>query len=449
MRCCNLLIILALTIFVQISTADVDNIDFGGEFLFEYFWGNEFDVTPDFNDEINFFRGELDVWLQVDLEDNIMFKIALEADRKPNPMEFGNYNRLLSNNYNFELFAEEAYIKASDILSSGFFVTLGRQFINYGDDPNSGEFNSWWGSGLIIADSNAYDPLLLSQLGEYEIDPFDAIVVSYQTEFTSLDILHAGDLGDNAFSPTNVMDNDATLSALYASYFGIENHQFDLYAALSDQDGTAGTLGFDGEKLIVGGRSAGDITEEIAYKAELAYQFEDNNKNTNSEADAFNLQAGLNYHPNLILNPNIGLLYSFLQQDGLENSMSGFSSPFKGKVYGELFEGLARFMDRGGNVNPFTNMHILNFSGGFEPVKDIALSLDLYFFFLDEELAALAGDTDEDAGFEIDSQIDYQFNDNLRTFFGGGVFIPGDAVEEIFLNDDEAYFVRAGFKVSF
>ncbi len=449
MRCSNVLIFIALTLFGQISIADVDNVDIGGEIMFEYFWGNEFDLRPDFNDEINFFRPELDLWLQVDLEDNIMFRIALEGDRKLNSMEFGNYNQLLNNDYNFELFAEEAYIKASDILSSGFFVSIGRQFLNYGDDVNSDDFNRWWGPGLIIADSNAYDPLLLSQLGEHEIDPFDAIVVSYQTEYTSFDLLHAGDLGDNFISPNKVIDNDATLSALYASYFGIENHQFDLYAALSDQDGAPGTIGFDAEKWIIGGRSAGDISEEIAYKAELAYQFEDNNKNVNLEADAFNLQAGINYHPNLNLRPNFGLLYTFLQQDGLDHSMSGFSSPFKGKVYGELFEGLTRFMDRGGNVNPFTNMHVLNFSGGFEPVNDIALSLDLYFFFLDEEIDALTSTSDEDAGFEIDSQIDYQFNDNLRTFFGGGVFIPGDAVEEIFMDDDEAYFFRAGFKVSF
>ncbi|MGC9328522.1 MAG: hypothetical protein ACP5I1_12875, partial [Candidatus Hinthialibacter sp.] len=155
-------------------------------------------------------------------------------------------------------------------------------------------------------------------------------------------------------------------------------------------------------------------------------------------------------HPDLDYKPNLGFLYTYLQQDGYEWAMSGFNSPFEAKTYGLIFEGLAKELGQDDPFNPFTNMHIFNIYGGFNPLNNVALSLDFYYFLLDEKITAPDGKkSKDDAGMEFDSQIDYQFNQNLNTFFGGGVYIPGDATEEVFGEDDQAYYLRAGVKVTF
>mgnify|MGYP000852738842 CR=1 FL=1 len=448
------------------SQAAIDNIDIGGDFMLEYFFGeNTVDLNDDVKDETDFLRTEFHLWFQADLDDNVMARISLEGDRALNQLQPG-LNTLNAGTFgDLEIFIEEAFIKVMDIGGYGFSISAGRQFLNYGDDPLADNFNQWWGPGFIIADSLTNDPLLLAQLGSYEIDPFDAIVLSWENEMYRVDVMHARDYEDNLGGPNFHTNDDATLWAIYGSYFGLENHQIDLYVTYNDQNNqfdlvngqlySLGSIGFEGEKYIVGARAAGDITEEVAYKAEVAYQFEDNSINSNLEADAFGAQAGINYHPGLEYNPNVGFIYTFLQQDS--DLWNGFSAPFEGKTYGLLFEGLAKYVSVGQNLIgapsqiAFTNMHVFNLNGGFEPMEDVAWTLDFYYFLLQDDLGLNISD---DAGFEVDTQVDYRFNDNLTTFLGGGVYIPGDSVDELYnaagLGDaDEAYFFRTGVKVAF
>lgn len=439
------------------SQAAIDNIDIGGDFMMEYFFGdNTVDLLSDADDEIDFIRTEFHLWFQADLDDNVMARISLEGDRALNQWQYNPTTASLGLNTlvpgtvgDLEIFIEEAFVKVKDIGGYGFSISAGRQFLNYGDDPLADNFNQWWGPGFIIADSLTNDPLLLAQLGSYEIDPFDAIVLSWENEMYRVDVMHARDVEDNLLGNNGTFTNDdATLWAIYGSYFGFENHQIDLYATFNDQNSGnsgMGSIGFDGEKYIIGARAAGDITEEVAYKAEVAYQFEDNSINSNLEADAFGAQAGINYHPGLEYNPNVGLIYTFLQQDG--DSWTGFSAPFEGKTYGLLFEGFAKIVPASiASPVSFTNMHVFNLNGGFEPMEDVAWTLDFYYFLLQDDLGLNISD---DAGFEVDTQVDYRFNDNLTTFLGGGVYIPGDAVDDWLGTDDEAYFFRTGVKVAF
>ncbi|MBD3265214.1 hypothetical protein GF373_00970, partial [bacterium] len=196
----------------------------------------------------------------------------------------------------------------------------------------------------------------------------------------------------------------------------------------------------DGESYILGGRVAGDITPDFAYKGEVAYQFQDNNIAAGPEADAFAGQIGINYHPEYNMNPNIGFIYTYLQED----NGSGFIAPFDGKTFGMIHEGLYKVYNGAGG---FTNSHVFNVNGGFEPMQDVAWTADFFYFMADDDIA---GTNEDDGGFEIDSQIDYQFNEYLRTFLGGGVYFPGDAAEAAFgNNDDQAYFFRTGMKVNF
>ncbi len=444
-----------IMMFGAVAYADIDNMDIGGDLMLEYFYAQEFDLNDAADDETDFIRSEMHLWFQADLDDNITARISLEADRALNNDAGGglaSVNRIDQTGIgDLDVFLEEAFVKWADINASGFTLSAGRQFLNYGDNPHADDYNRWWGPGFIIADSRTNSPLLLTDLGSYEIDPFDAVVVSYETEMSRVDAMHARDVEDfyTNQGPRTGASDDATLWALYGSYFGIEGHQLDVYFTYNDEDILPGAIGFRGQKYIVGGRAAGDLTEEVAYKAEVAYQFEDREVAGVDEVDALGAQVGMNYHPNVDREPNIGVIYTFLQQDGNDNVPSGFSAPFEGKTYGLIAEGLTKTYGGPGAVNPFTNMHVINVNGGMLLTDSVAWTADFYYFLMQDDIV-IGNQAEDDGGFEFDTQVDYRFNDNLTTFLGGGVFFPGDAPEAAAGgNDDEAYFVRAGVKVDF
>ncbi|HQH73326.1 MAG TPA: hypothetical protein PK360_14730, partial [bacterium] len=67
------------------SQAAIDNMDIGGDFMLEYFFGdNTIDLNNDVDDEIDFLRTEFHLWFQADLDDNVMVRISLEGDRAMN-----------------------------------------------------------------------------------------------------------------------------------------------------------------------------------------------------------------------------------------------------------------------------------------------------------------------------------------------------------------------------
>jgi len=414
------LLTLAACLAMSPAYADIDNMDIGGSIMAEYFFSSELVGT---DSETDFLRTEGMLWFQADLDDNVMARISIEFDRAMDSSQGWGRNDLAASSFggfdNLDLFLEEAFVKVADIAGSGFTFTVGRQFLNFGDDPNADNFNRWWGPGFVISDSDPMSPGSLAQLGSYEIDPFDAVVVSYEMEDFAISGIYARTIEDY----DSFVNDDSAVTALYGSYFGIEGHQIDQYVAWEDNNiGSSNTLVF-------GGRASGDITPDFAYKAEVAYQMDDDNLNPAAEVEGLAIQAGINYHPEFEYNPNIGLLYTFLEGD------NGDGPRFMdGKTYGLLADSFA--------WGQLTNAHVFNLNGGFEPMESVAWTADLYYIIMDDDLPVT---NDDDGGFEVDSQIDYRFNDNLTTFLGGGVYFIGDA----YGRDDEAYFFRTGLKVAF
>ena len=457
MKKISVLTFAAFFAFGAFAYADIDNIDIGGDIMMEYFFSDNIDLNTSKSapDESDFLRMEAHLWFQADLDDNITARISLEVDREYSQTNIGHTNVAVKDDSgmgDLGVFLEEALIKVANIGGSGFSIAAGRQFLNYGDDPLSeDQFNTWWGPGFIIADSNSASTLRLSDLGSYEIDPFDSVVGSYQTETARVDLIYARDVEDfytnrNGPGPGPNTNDDASMWALYGSYYGIEGHQLDLYFTWNreERNSVNGNLGFDGDKMIIGGRAAGDLTEAFAYKAEIAYQFEDSDTMNRADNDALAGQLGINYHPAVDYEPNVGLIYTYLAED---NNGIGFAAPYEGKTFGLITEGLVKFaMLNTGLGNDFTNMHVFNLNGGLLLNEDVAWTLDLYYLMMDDDDSK----GDDTIGFEVDTQIDYRFNDNLTTFVGGGVFFPDDAAENAAgNNDDEALFFRAGVKVNF
>lgn len=451
MKKVTLLAMAALLCFGAAAQADIDNLDFGGDLMVEYFFSDNVDRNDNNEDQTDFFRMEAHIWMQADLDDNIMARISLETDRAFNSIGVNQNTNNLANqgSDDLDVYLEEAFLKIQGVWGSNFNFSAGRQFLNYGDNPYADNYNGWWGPSFIFGDARTNDPLVISQLGSYEIDPFDAIVAQWEGEMFQVDLAYAIDAEETiGLSPGS--DNDASTLLLYGSYFGIEGHQLDLYFNMTEQDnpGAFGTLGFDGEHYIVGGRAAGDLNEAFAYKAEVAYQFQDMTLAGAQEFEGFAAQAGVNYHPDMNYNPNVGFMFTYLDED--QNGL-GFVSPYEGKTFGQLAEGVVKLASlQNSGLAAFTNMMVFNLNGGMEFSENVAGSLDLYYFLMPEEVVNVGtGQRDDDGGFEFDGQIDYRFNDNLTSFLGGGVLFPGGALEDATGEDDEAFFVRTGMKVQF
>jgi hypothetical protein len=434
----------ALMSFAPAVNADIDNMDIGGDVLFMYYNSDNQDLNDNAGDQTDFFRTEAHLYFQADLDDNITARISVEADRALNQNSVVGNNGLIGvNSDDLEIFLEELFVQWHNALGSNFNVSAGRQFLNYGDNSHADDFNGWWGDGFIFSDARAASPLTLNALGTYETDPFDAIVVQYEADSATVDVAYYID-SEELVSGAAGNDGDAQGILIYGQYFGIEGHQIDLYYNYNEQkDLAGGALGFEGEQHVIGGRAAGDIMPTLAYKLEFSYQFQDQDAAAALETEGFAVQGGLNYHPDMAYNPNIGVIYTLFEED----NGSGFASPFEGKNYGLLAEGFVRSSAIGGFGN-FTNMSVINVYGGLEFTEKLAGTLDLYYFLLDDDFPAVGGD--DSGGIEVDAQLDYLINNNMTTFIGGGVLLPSDAFENAAGgNDDEAYFVRTGFKVNF
>jgi Alginate export len=480
--------IMALVAFMcaapGLSFADINHMDIGGSLDVYAFWSeNTIDfnddgdwMSPDADDQTDFLRLNARLWFTADLSDDVMVKISLEADRAfdsvisggdatADSVLFASPNT--SKTEDLDIFIEEAFMTFSQIYGTCATVKIGRYYMNYGDDAGSEElFNTWWGNSFILGDAQAFAMPDLSIQGTIEADPFDAVAVSFDMDTWLLDV------GMAKAAETTYQDEDADLWFAYMQYVGLDNHQIDAYALYTTIDGDLVVGGDDIriDQYTLGVRVAGDINEQFAYKAELAYNFGDiDYPGSNGDIDGLAGQLGINWHPESDCNGDLGFMYTYLEGDadaGQQADFEGFVAPWENKMYGEIADVLVR-----------TNMHVFNLYGGVDLREDIRLSSGLFYYLLadDDFDTPLLGQfgyfgggltDDDDLGWEWDVYLDYQFNEEVTAQLAAGVFLPGDAIEDSYfdwysegqsgpikygeLNDsDEAIFFRGSVKVNF
>ncbi|MFH1741808.1 MAG: alginate export family protein, partial [bacterium] len=446
-----LTLIAAFAMVPGIARADISNMDIGGDMMMMFFWG---DNLEDFNDsgtvqdeEREFFRTEAHLWFQADLEDNVMARISVEADRDWDGNDNNNdLDRAAA--ADLDVFLEEAYIQIANIYDTSLSIMAGRQFLNFGDNENADDFNGYWGGSFWFGDGIDSSPAELQDLGTWEVDPFDAIVLEWDLDTAIIDVFYGAQNED-----TSGQDLDVQYYGINGSYIGWEGHQLDvyfLYDSLDFDKHPAGDLG-EINDFLLGVRLAGDcIPDELSYKAEVAYHFGDiedsfgvfglgTDPTQDGDIDGFGVEVGINYHPDMDYNPEIGFIYTWLEGDDnnpMDEDFEGFGAVFENKYYGQI-------------ANDFvnTNAHIFHLTAGADLNEQWSLDSDWYYFLLDEDdtfhlegtLPGLA--KNDDLGFEWDLQLNYTFNESVGAFGGAGVFFPGDAIDDLTMGcDDEAYF---------
>lgn len=370
------------------------------------------------DDDDNFFRTEAHLWFEADLTDEVMTRISIETDRDWHTVEGEGSNNGL------DTFIEEAYIQMGYLYDSAFSAKLGRQFITLGD-------------GFIIGDGNPVSEASLNTKGEYETDPFDAILVWYDAEDWVLKLLYA-----QAFE-SRVMQDDTRFYTAYWTFTGIEEHVIDLYFVYADIESSAVLAVYDpalvsADVYAAGGRLAGSFYENFTYKLEALYEFgEVDYGGTDGDISAWAAEAGLKYAFDAEYNPWLGFTYVYESGDDDlgDTDTESFISLFEDRTYGEIFD-------------PWTssNVHVFNLSGGFDLNEDLALYAKYYYIMAAED--EVYGDED-DIGHELDVYLDYMFSEETSAMLAGGFAAPGDAVENVYGSDDTAWFFRAGVKVEF
>jgi hypothetical protein len=436
-RITTILCALALVCFAGTAMAE---LDIGGDIKVLGFYGenvadfNDDGSTFGFDDQDDFIRTEVHLFFQADLSDNVTTKVSLEADRDwdyDTESFDDDFSRVIPvSESDLEIFLEEAWIKMAYIYDSAFNVTIGRQFIEFGD-------------GFVVGDSSPGSEMFLLDKGEYEVDPFDAIHVAYDGDDWILNLLYAKVL------ETRVVDEDADVYGAYFSYMGWEDYVLDLYFLMHNTE-TAFVIptgapapgvwtwdNFDAEVYALGARFAGTPMDGLSFKLEGVYEFGDIQP-ADMDIKAWALEAGVKYMFDADYNPFLAFTYVYESgdDDPADDDYETYLSLFENRTYGEIFD-------------PWTssNIHIFNLGGGFDINEELAFSAQYYYFMLDEEDAW--GADDEEAGHEIDAYLDYQFSEETSAMVAAGVFMPEDAVEDRFGDDDAAWFVRAGVKVEF
>lgn len=427
------------------ASADLNNLDIGGDVkVMAVYTENVMDFNDDglvipvvnmnYDDQDDFLRVEAHLWFQADLSDNVTAKVSVEVDRDweadvenipdANPVSLA----ISAARDDLNVFLEEAWIQMAYIYDTPISIKLGRQFIELGD-------------GFVIGDGNPLYPFFLNVLGEYEVDPFDAVLVWYDGDDWVLNFMYAKLYESRQLD--NIYSGDMDAYSVYFTYSGVEGYEFDLYFIMENWDWVplASLIvggGNGAEIYAVGARVAGEPVEGLNFKLEGLYEFGEVDLGTNvsPDIDAWAVEASLKYVFPVEYNPFLSFTYVFMSgQDANDSDLENYILLFQNRVYGEIFD-------------PYTNlgnMHIFNLGAGLDISEDIAISAQYYYFHTDDEGIWV----DDDAlGHEVDAYIDYQFSEETSAVLAGGFFLPEEAVDDTF-GDDTAWFVRAGVKVEF
>ncbi len=469
------------------SYAAIDNLDIGGDVRTLAVWtDNAVDLADDPDDQNDFLRLEAHVWFEATLADNVKAKVSFEVDRDWDSIatiegEETGSEGLFNSSGDLNVFLEEAWIKIAYIYDSFLSLTLGRQFIQFGD-------------GFIIGDSQPNTPQNITNQGDWEQDPFDAVVANMDWDTIVLDLVFAKAVEERE------ADGDSDLAGMNLAFSGLEGHVFSLYYwFLRSEDAQYARYDkvpdANREDLhVIGLRGEGEFfVPGLTYVGEFAYQFgslDDVDQDYDYDEEYFDVRsddisawaahAGLMYRPEMELSPFFGFDYYFLSGgDDYYDDEGEWRQVFENHTYGEIAENWIA-----------SNVHIFNASLGLDNIMDgkWAVALKYYYFLLVEEEAYSTGyaslptagpgygyydkvassssryypyaDTpylngeDSDLGHEIDLYVTYNFSESLVAKVAGGIFIPGDALEvydggEGWEDADEAVFVRGEVAVKF
>lgn len=359
----------------------------------------------------------------------------------------------------------QSYIEINEAFGAPLRLRLGRQELSFGSE---------W---LIGNNDYATAPL-------YGLS-FDGARFTYAAEPFTIDAWWTK-LAER--SPLE-QDGDTDFAGIYASFAGIENITLDAYALwLRDASAVADTylvpLGQWIEDLVdvddygrtnlytVGLRGAGTLGA-FDFEAEAAYQFGDAAHtgglfvplvygDDGAEYGAWGVNAEAGYTFDMAWEPRVFAAYAFLQGEDnrdlsfgewLEAQINPFYQGKASTSFNRLFSD--KYYSLALDAGDFSNMHVFRAGVSGSPTEKLELSIDAAYYMADEsfdapihwdlgrfmdnyrwrlplfpDLSFWTEENDDDLGWEVVLEANYQYTEDLYFAAGWSHIFPGDGLED-------------------
>lgn len=357
---------------------------------------------------------------------------------------------------NDQIMLDLGYVELKEFLYQPLTLTIGRQELKYGNglivgDPDTNSFVS----STDLSVSNFADLSLRKS--------FDAVKAVLDFSPWTLDLVYA-----KVFEEDTNGDDDVTLVGGQLSYkWNSYNGVTEAYFWTADNNRNGATYGLVNEEqpeenqattYVVGGRVQLNPVERLLLSLEGAYQFGDVYVDTfgYQHLSAWAGQLVAEYSLDMRYTPKIGLMFSYLSgdDDKTDKKHNGWDPLFEDQSAGEIINILF----------PNSNSMTIKAYGSMKPREDITLGLAYIYTKLAQRLDGTTYtppisvwsasentysiDRNESyLGSEIDAYALYDYTEDVQIKLSGAWFIPGDFFRGD--NDDVAYSLRAGIKVTF
>jgi hypothetical protein len=333
--------------------------------------------------------------IDADLTDNVSTLVRLINERDWTAATVAGANE----NIDLDL----ASITLKEMLYSPLTLVLGRQEIR-------------WGSGLVIGDgtTGAASGLAATDLSARKA--FDAVRALLDYDPWTLDIIIA------KVTETFTTGADVDVYGVDASYkFTDYNAVFEAYyvgihSSLVAVGSSSGT-----DTQTIGARLTGEPTANLTGELELAYQFGDQQANSNVDQKAFAFDIGAVYAFQTTYSPKLGLKYGLRsgEEQTAAGDNEGWNAVFEDQLNGQIFD-------------PNTNTWFIKLSGSLVPVEKLTAGLDYYIYWYEEDRAypvagASSVSPSDDAGQEVDITLKYAYTEDVTIGLVAAWFFPGDA----------------------
>lgn len=297
-----------------------------------------------------------------------------------------------------------ASITLKEMLYSPLTLVLGRQDIR-------------WGSGLVIGDGTTgatASGLTATDLSARKA--FDAVRALLDYDPWTLDIIIAK-VTESFAAGTDVDVYGVDASYKFKDYNAVfEAYYVDIHSSVVGVGSDTGT-----NTQTIGARLTGEPTANLTGELELAYQFGDQQANSNVDQKAFAFDIGAVYAFQTTYSPKLGLKYGL--RSGEEQTAAGdneaWNAVFEDQVNGEIFD-------------PNSNTWFIKLSGSLVPVEKLTAGIDYYIYWYEEDRSypaagASAVSASDDAGSEVDITLKYAYTEDVTIGLVAAWFFPGDA----------------------
>lgn len=340
---------------------------------------------------------------------NLKFKLADNIDIFLQPQDqrtFGDETSVLSDENNFDV--HQAYVDFKDIHESGVSVKIGRQEFQYGDQRLvspldwSNIARAWDGGRVRYGGSKIF-----------WAEAFYTVIKE----------------GTGA-------EDDQDFWGLYASFTGLENHEFDLYVFGRELNDNSQP----GETIPAAIHDRRDQTYGVRLKGKafgLDYTAEGMLQRGTVDEDSVRAWAGaatLGYTLDAAWKPRLGVEYTHASGDGnpTDGKIKTFDPLFP---FGHFYQGFA-------DVFAFKNGSDFTVTFKVAPEESLSFHLDYHIFRLDQEEDAwynaagtairrdATGSSGDEIGSELDFHVRFAATKNVKLWAGWSHVFAGSYIED-------------------